>query len=99
MTDSDSDAFSVNTKFCRFCDAFLIGNGITTVTSTASLDSIADDLARDEGLRYVYATHMVKAADLGIGYEWAPITHQYGPAFTRHGMHWLHKSRLMREMR
>lgn len=61
---TDSDAFSVNTNFCRFCDAFLIGkglkDGITTVTDTASLDSIANDLARDEDLRYALVIQTVK---------------------------------------
>ena len=64
MTDSDTDAFlSINTKFRRFCDTFLVGKGkdaITTVNSTASLDNIANDLARDESLRYVQAIHMVR---------------------------------------
>lgn len=60
---TNTDAFSVNTNFCRFCDAFLIGKGknaITTVTDTAALDSIANDLARDEGLRYALAIRAVK---------------------------------------
>lgn len=54
MTDSKSDAASVNANFCRFCDALLIGKGKDVVT-TELLDSIANDLARDEGLRYVHA--------------------------------------------
>ncbi|KAI9461490.1 spinocerebellar ataxia type 10 protein domain-containing protein [Boletus coccyginus] len=70
MTDSDSDEFSINTKFRRFCDTFLVGKGkdaITTVNSTVSLDNIANDLARDEGLR----------VQMGIDYPsvW-PVLHQ-----------------------
>ena len=59
MTDLDSDAFSVNVSFCRFCDAFLIGKGEDGIT-TVTLDSIAGDLALDEGLRCVYAMYMEK---------------------------------------
>ncbi|KAH0836602.1 hypothetical protein J3R83DRAFT_8302 [Lanmaoa asiatica] len=53
---TNSDALSVNTDFCRLCDAFLIGKDGITVTDTASLDSIASDLARDEGLRVQMGT-------------------------------------------
>jgi hypothetical protein len=59
MADSDSDAFSVNANFCRFCDAFLIGNGKDAIT-TVMLDSIAGDLALDECLRYIHAIHVDK---------------------------------------
>ncbi|KAG8220886.1 hypothetical protein J3R82DRAFT_2385 [Butyriboletus roseoflavus] len=50
----DSDACSVNTNFCRFCDTLLVRKGKdgTMMTDTvASLDSMANDLARDENLR------------------------------------------------
>lgn len=57
MTDSDNDTFSINTSVCRFCDVLLVGKDASTAVL---LDSISADLARDEGLRYVHAMHVIR---------------------------------------
>ncbi|KAF9221388.1 hypothetical protein BS17DRAFT_797175 [Gyrodon lividus] len=47
-----ADGFSINTTFCKLCDAFLDGDGKESVTPlTGTLDSIASDLARNDDLR------------------------------------------------
>ncbi|KAF9245294.1 spinocerebellar ataxia type 10 protein domain-containing protein [Melanogaster broomeanus] len=47
-----ADGASINTTFCSLCDTFLNGNAKGDVTLlTATLDSIAGDLARNENLR------------------------------------------------